>query len=65
MTDRYTQSDCRSPGRRVVGFMVEWLSSSSSEVPLGRVKSLLVDWKVASSKGVLGYGILDRSVTLP
>ena len=29
------------------------------------VKSLLVDWKVASSKNVLGYGILDRSMTLP
>ena len=23
------------------------------------------DWKVASSKDVLGYGILDRSMTLP
>ena len=54
MTDRCVLSDFRSPGRRVVGFMVEWLSSSSSEVSLGRAKSLLVDWKVASSKDVLG-----------
>ena len=30
----------------------------------GRVESLLVDWNVASFKDVLGYGILDRSMTL-
>ena len=30
MTDRYVQSDFRSPGCRVVSFMVEWLSSWSS-----------------------------------
>ena len=30
MTDRYMQSDFRSPGRRVDSFMVEWLSSWSS-----------------------------------
>ena len=30
MTDRCVQSDFRSSGRRVVSFMVEWLSSWSS-----------------------------------
>ena len=40
-------------------------SSQSSGVSLGRVELLLVDWKVASYDDVLGYGILDRSMTLP
>ena len=44
---------------------VEWLASWSSGYLHRRVKSLLVDWKVASSKDVLGQGILDRSMTLP
>ena len=30
-----------------------------------QVKSLLVDWKVVSSRDVLREGILDRSITLP
>ena len=58
-------SDFRSPGCRVVSFMVEWLSSSPSVLEF-------VEWSPSWSnkrrlllRDVLGEGTLDRPVTLP